>query len=148
MLALLAALDSGTAPLALWSLGSRKEPRLACDSFSAAVAWPWHTRTMRSCSAMLSPRFAAAAACKPRQSSCATWAAGIQAAAQYTFAALPKHACVMRSCSPAAPALHAADNACKHDGYVFHMAHLPPELCLGVVHERFHAHGRLGCTTG
>ena len=78
LLALLAALDSGAAPLALWSLGSRKEPKLARDSFSAAVALPRHARMMRSCSAVLSPLFAADAACKPIKSLCTRWVVKIQ----------------------------------------------------------------------
>ena len=78
LLALLAALDSGAAPLALWSLGSRKEPKLARDSLSAAVALPRHAHMMRSGSAMLSPLFAAVAACKPIESLRTRWLMEIQ----------------------------------------------------------------------
>ena len=46
------------------SLGSRKQPKLACDSFSAAVALLRHTCSILSCSALLSPALLLAAACK------------------------------------------------------------------------------------
>ena len=46
------------------SLGSRKQPKLACDSFSAAVALLRHTCSIRSCSALLSPALLLAVPCK------------------------------------------------------------------------------------
>lgn len=61
VLGLLTAADSG---LPSKSLGSRKQPKLACDSFSAAVALLRHTRSILSCSALLSPALQLAAACE------------------------------------------------------------------------------------
>ena len=46
------------------SLGSRKQPKLACDSFSAAVALLRHTCSILSCSALLSPALLLAVPCK------------------------------------------------------------------------------------
>lgn len=108
LLALPAALDSGAVPLALWSLGSRKEPKLARDSLSAAVALPRHAHMMRSCSVMLSPLFAADAACNSIESLSSSWLVDTQDGSRVhtrCLAAACPYDALLRPCGLSAPCL-------------------------------------------